>query len=233
MEEFAPSATSTRRSRPPRMPCSAGSESAPGPAIALREHPALAELDNAGVERVAELSERRHVAAGELLARNGDPADSVFLLTAGRASVLRRAADGTPVRAATLAAGALVGDLALADRAPRSADVKADTDIELFVPPLAALDRLGAETPRIETALLRSALHEASRTALRLEGELSSARSKPTSRKLMTTRSWPRKAAPTWRPSRSSAKCHQADRLSTATADGQPRAASAPADGSG
>ena len=87
--------------------------------------------------------------------------------------MLRRAADGTPVRAATLAAGALVGDLALADRAPRSADVKADTDIELFALPLAALDRLGAETPRIETALLRSALREASRTALRLEGELS------------------------------------------------------------
>jgi glutaminase len=146
--------------------------SAPGPAIALREHPALAELDDAGVERVAELSERRHVAAGEFLARNGDPADAIFLLTAGRASVLRRAADGTRVRAATLAAGALVGDLALADRAPRSADVKADTDIELFALPLAALDRLGAEAPRIEAALLRSALREASRTARRLEGEL-------------------------------------------------------------
>ena len=145
-------------------------------AIPLRDHQALRELDPDGFALVSERMTHRIVAAGELVVRRGDPGDAILFLTAGQASVLITQADGHTRRAATVGAGALLGDLALLDRAPRSADVRAEMDVEVYALPLDELDALALVAPVVERSILRSALRETTRIARRLEIELAAVR---------------------------------------------------------
>lgn len=61
-------------------------------------------------------------AAGETIFAKGDPGDRMFVITAGTV----RIADGERV-IATLGPGELLGELALIDASPRSADAVAET----------------------------------------------------------------------------------------------------------
>jgi CRP-like cAMP-binding protein len=87
---------------------------------ALREYPdaELAVLVAAAVEQ--------RLAPGATLCREGEPGRSCFLLVSGEAQVLRATAEGDrPL--ATIGPGAFVGQIALVDRGPRSATVRAVT----------------------------------------------------------------------------------------------------------
>ena len=66
------------------------------------------------------------------------------------------------------------GDLALLDRSPRTADVRADTAVECAVLPLDAFDRMSASHPAIKIALLANLLRSTSRMVVRLNQELAS-----------------------------------------------------------
>lgn len=72
----------------------------------------------------------RHVPAGELIVREGDPGDSLFVITTGRAEVI---VGGVVVR--ELGPGAVVGELALLTGRPRSASVRARRDCQVIEVP--------------------------------------------------------------------------------------------------
>jgi CRP-like cAMP-binding protein len=73
------------------------------------------------------------VPAGGDLVREGQPGESCYLLRRGRAVVLRReGATGAEQAVAELAAGAIVGEAALLDGAPRAATVRAVEDCTLL-----------------------------------------------------------------------------------------------------
>lgn len=67
---------------------------------------------------------RQSVAAGELVFRAGTPGDCAYVIEEGCVEVLREEADGSQ-RVAVLAQGALFGEVALLDRQPRTATVRA------------------------------------------------------------------------------------------------------------
>src|SRR5215475_4944357 len=70
----------------------------------------------------------RVIAPGEYLFRAGDPPDNMYVLLEGTAKILigdRPVEDAEP--------GALVGEMALIDRAPRAACIQASTECK-FVP---------------------------------------------------------------------------------------------------
>ena len=80
----------------------------------------------AGLEELA-------VPAGGDLVREGEPGEACYLLRRGRAVVLRRdGASGAERAVAELAAGAIVGEAALLDGAPRAATVRAVEDCALL-----------------------------------------------------------------------------------------------------
>lgn len=101
------------------------------------EHALLANvplLAGADEQTLAELAHRLRpveVHAGEIVIRQGDPADRLFLVRSGRLRVLVEQEDGLrTVR--ELGAGAAIGELALLTGAPRSATVQAVRDGELL-----------------------------------------------------------------------------------------------------
>jgi glutaminase len=96
-------------------------------------------------------------APGEVVVRHGDPADELFLVTAGRLSVY--APGGPPAhRLTTLSAGMTFGELAYVRREPRSADVVADSHVECRTISFELLDELAASEPVLFGKLLRNLL---------------------------------------------------------------------------
>ena len=140
--------------------------------VELAEHPVLTGLDRSSLAHVLGPFERVEVGTGEHVVRGGDAADAVLLVTAGRLSVLRQDGSGSRVRAATLSAGMVVGEIALVDRAPRAADVVADTDVELYALGFDEFDALGEVDPSAQATILRNLLREATGLVRRLNGEL-------------------------------------------------------------
>jgi SulP family sulfate permease len=93
------------------------------------------------------LLERRDVTAGEVLMRQGDSsAAGLYLIESGRLSVtLKGMHDGQ--RLACLMGGSMVGEMALYDSSPRSANVTAERDSVVWSLSRAALEQLQATAP--------------------------------------------------------------------------------------
>jgi CRP/FNR family cyclic AMP-dependent transcriptional regulator len=76
------------------------------------------------LQRIAKASDEVQVAAGQTLVEEGKPGHEFYLIVEGMASVIRNGR-----RVAKLGPGQYFGELALLDRGPRSASVKADEDM--------------------------------------------------------------------------------------------------------
>jgi CRP-like cAMP-binding protein len=91
----------------------------------LRSIPALASYANEDLDLLAYISTLKSFAAGEVIMQEGAEGDACWLVVRGGVAVTR-STQSTPL--ATLGPGALVGQLALLDRAPRNATVTATTE---------------------------------------------------------------------------------------------------------
>jgi len=140
--------------------------------LALAQHEALRGLEPDELRCILELAERRELAARQIVVREGEPADAIFLLVRGRLSVLGANAAGQLGRLSTLSAGMSFGESALVERGTRTAFVRADTAAVCWVLPRAALDAASAERPRLRIALLESFLRSSLRVVGRLSREL-------------------------------------------------------------
>ncbi|HET7740802.1 MAG TPA: MFS transporter [Mycobacterium sp.] len=99
--------------------------------VLARGVPFLGPLPEANIERITGLLDAVSVTAGEAVFTQGDEGDRFYLIEAGEASVVR---DGTEV--ARLEPGGYFGEIALVQDVPRTATVRAITDLSLL-----ALDR--------------------------------------------------------------------------------------------
>ncbi|HEX9307505.1 MAG TPA: cyclic nucleotide-binding domain-containing protein [Anaeromyxobacter sp.] len=90
----------------------------------LRGSPLFEMLSKAELEILAELSRPLRFASGEIVFREGDQGDSLYVLARGEVEVLA-GADGKGPVLALLAAPAAFGEMALIDREVRSASVRA------------------------------------------------------------------------------------------------------------
>ena len=112
---------------------------------------------------------------GAMIVREGDPADSLFLLASGLVSVCLRLGDGKRrKRLSTIAAGMAFGELALLDGGARSADVVADEPSVCYVLPIAKLDELAAFHPELRSKLLFNIGRELSSRLRRADAEIRS-----------------------------------------------------------
>jgi uncharacterized protein YhbP (UPF0306 family) len=73
-----------------------------------------------------------NVAAGEIIVRQGAPADKMFIIVKGEVSVAREEEDGSKTELETLSDGQFFGELAILRDTPREATAKADTDVMLL-----------------------------------------------------------------------------------------------------
>ena len=114
-------------------------------------------------------TERRRYAAGELVCKEGDPADGFYLLLSGSVDVLKQE-DGSrapPTKVDTLVAGEYFGETALLSHAPRRATLKCNEAVEVlrlsredfeagFVRPPGAADGSAAKSEAMAGAELKA-----------------------------------------------------------------------------
>ncbi len=90
-------------------------------------------------------------APGEVVVREGDPGDALFVVVSGTLAVSR---EGKHLK--EVGAGATFGEIALLDGAPRSATITAVTAAELLRIPREELTALLDESPELSRGIIRT-----------------------------------------------------------------------------
>jgi CRP-like cAMP-binding protein len=84
------------------------------------------------LERLAGAAEEVSMPAGTRIITQGEPADAFYVLTSGTVSVSKTVEDGTQQPLQTLGAGEFFGEIGLLEAGERTANVDADTEVELL-----------------------------------------------------------------------------------------------------
>ena len=106
------------------------------------------EADEASLDALAESAELRSYKRGEVLFREGDAGEDLFLIRTGSVTVSRTIGD-KPVVLAYVPAGQYVGEMALVSDAPRSATVEAAVAVEAITLAADPFRRLMADNPAV------------------------------------------------------------------------------------
>jgi CRP-like cAMP-binding protein len=118
----------------------------------------LRHLPPEAVEELLTHFRERHINAGEILFRAGDPGDALYIVARGRVVVLHPPEPGgqageKPI--AELGEGKAFGEMALLSGAPRTATIRAETDTELLQIDKDDFDRLVASDRELALGLQR------------------------------------------------------------------------------
>jgi len=92
----------------------------------------------------------------EVIVHAGDDARELFFLARGHVSVTVTLVSGATRRLAAFSAGMAFGEMAIIDRAPRSANIVADTDVDCDLMDVEAFEKLGISYPAIKIKLLEN-----------------------------------------------------------------------------
>ncbi len=128
----------------------------PDTSIAAQHFEILAGLNSNEIDIVMKMLERRTYAAGDAIITAGEPARELFLLARGTVTVFLPLEDGTRKRLATFTPGSAFGEMAILDRAPRSATIVAAAPVTCELLSLGKLAALGHTHPRIKIQLLEN-----------------------------------------------------------------------------
>jgi len=116
----------------------------------LRSAPLFRELDDEAASALRATMVEVRLGRGDVLFREGDTGDRVYVVIEGKVKLGRTSSDGRENLLAILGPGQMFGELSLFDPGPRSATVTAVTDTELLS--LANEDMLTWLTGRPEVA---------------------------------------------------------------------------------
>lgn len=109
----------------------------------------FSECSRSELRNIAKASELLSVRAGKTVCDEGEVGQTFYFIVSGTAAVIRNGR-----KAAEISPGAYFGELALLDRLPRSATVKALTDMELLAIRQRDFNKLLASSPGLTRKLL-------------------------------------------------------------------------------
>jgi CRP-like cAMP-binding protein len=110
-------------------------------------------LDQAGRERVLECGYVETYSAGEEIFRQHAPGDTMLLLLRGQVHVKTEAPAGD-VSLAELGRGAVIGEVAVLNRSPRTATVIATTDVDAVAFARHRIERILVDYPKVRELLI-------------------------------------------------------------------------------
>ncbi len=116
----------------------------------------------------------REYGNGEVICRQGEPGDRMYVIQAGRATVVREE-NGAEVVVGELGAGDVFGEMAIFDRQPRSATVRATGTARVLTLDKRAFLRGVHEDPSLAYRILQEMSHR----IRRLDEELSQVKPRP------------------------------------------------------
>jgi CRP-like cAMP-binding protein len=121
--------------------------------LVLRGSSLFGDLSGEELYPVAEIAEPTPFAAGDVVVREGDPGDALFVVAGGRFEIVKGEA-----KLRVIEKGAVFGELALLDGAPRSATVVTLVDGQLLRIPRAEFEALLDESPELARGVIRTLL---------------------------------------------------------------------------
>lgn len=130
---------------------------------------ALAKIDIlAGLERddykvLEQIVSSYHFGKGEQIIREGDPANAVFVVASGSASISLKLADGRRKRLAAVGPGFAFGEMALVEGGTRTADVFADDALVCYVFSVDEINGLRDTHPQIPMTILSNLVRSLSK----------------------------------------------------------------------
>ena len=151
--------------------------------VALKRVPILAALSQTHLEHVVKACKWQHYDAGEEILSYHAPSTEVFFLAAGKVRVIIYSAEGKAVVFTDLKAGAMFGEIAAIDRAPRSAGAEAIEPCTVAFLTANRFEALLLSTQRWRLATLRHR-HRRGAAAVRARARVQHARgSEPNTRR--------------------------------------------------
>ena len=124
----------------------------------LRTFPLLSRLSEGDLECLAAVMQEKTFPAGTTILREGESGDAMFLLLSGSVDVLKTTPYGDPYVTASLndTYHCSFGEMALIDRGPRSATVRAKTDCDTLSLTFDAFQQFCRDHPNVGLELLFS-----------------------------------------------------------------------------
>jgi CRP/FNR family transcriptional regulator, cyclic AMP receptor protein len=116
--------------------------------------PVFSTLEQADLERIAELSVPRGFEPGEVVFREGDASDTCYVVREGHARAIHEHGDGRTITLATFGPGDFFGELAMFEDELRSATVEAIEPISVVAVLGPDMRRLMTEHPEISMRLV-------------------------------------------------------------------------------
>ncbi len=120
----------------------------------LPRTPLLSDLTKPELEAVIDKLVVTFAAAGTVICREGEPADTMFIIVHGLVRVSSRDPSGNPLWLTNLGEGAFFGEFGLMSDGKRHADVIAAEDTELLQIGLTQLQEIIAAHPRVQDVLI-------------------------------------------------------------------------------
>jgi len=138
---------------------------------ALRQVPLFSQLPATALEALADSIGRRQLGSGEILFHQGEPGLECFVILAGQLEVITFV-HGDELRLDVYRPGQIIGEMALLDRSPRSATVRALEAADLVVLGEEAFKTLLSSNPELAMSLLRSGTTRMRNTNQRMIADL-------------------------------------------------------------
>jgi CRP-like cAMP-binding protein len=138
----------------------------------LRKIPLFAKIDPAKLKLLAFTSERLTYSAGQELFHQGDVGDTAYIIIDGEADVLVDTPTGE-LAVAKLKQNDLVGEIAILINVPRTATVRADSDLTTLAISKDQFFRMIGEFPDMAVEIMRELAQRLERTTTQLQTALS------------------------------------------------------------
>jgi signal transduction histidine kinase len=121
---------------------------------ALRSAPLFAQLPPEELTHLATMTQPMTLAPGDLLLREGDPGDAMYVVISGELDVTKLSG-GQEVQLARVGPGTIQGEMSAIEGRPRSASVRAITKVDVLRIPREALLNVFAVEPEAAFSVLR------------------------------------------------------------------------------
>ncbi|TMV68431.1 cyclic nucleotide-binding domain-containing protein [Thioclava sp. BHET1] len=138
----------------------------------LRRVPLLQGASPAGLKLLAFTSDRVNYAPGETLFWQGDQGDAAYVILTGRADILI-SSGGTEIKVAEVGANSLVGEISILCDVPRTASVRAVTDLQTLRIQKEQFLKLMQDFPEMMVQVIRVLADRLYKTTLELGEERS------------------------------------------------------------
>jgi len=134
----------------------------------LRQIPLFAKVDPSKIKLLAFTSERVTFQPGELLCKQGDMGDAAYVIISGQADVLIDTPNGS-IRVATFKKNDVVGEIAILINIPRTATIKASSELTALRITKDLFLRMISEFPEMAVEMMRVLAERLVRTTAELQ----------------------------------------------------------------